>query len=92
MTPQDILDDIISRLDPEEIPVEYIIMAKVTDYDGNERIIKGEELKSFMENPFEVAAEARIILDVRRIRKTIVEAVNLIYDEVNKRFSGNNDG
>lgn len=87
MTPKDILDDIISRLDPEEIPADYIVMAKLTDFDGNERIIRGEELREFMQSPFEHAAEARIILDVRKIRKAIVEEVNWVYDEVNKLFS-----
>lgn len=84
---KDILDDIIGQLDPEEIPVEYIVMAKVTDFDGNERLIRGEELADFMRNPFEVASEARIILDVRKIRKTIVEEVNAVYDEVNRKFT-----
>ena len=86
MTPQDILDDIISRLDPEEIPAEYIVMAKITDLDGNEKIIKGEELKEFMTKPFEFASEARIILDIRKIRKAIIEEVNRVYDEVEARF------
>lgn len=84
---KDILDDIIGQLDPEEIPVEYIVMAKVTDFDGNERLIRGEELAEFMRNPFEVASEARIILDVRKIRKAIVEEVNAVYDEVNRMFT-----
>ena len=89
ITPSDILDDIIGCIDPEEIPVEYIVMAKITDYDGNDKIIKGVDLIPFMKNPFEKAAEARIILDVRKIRKTIVEAVNYVYDEVNREFAQN---
>lgn len=85
---QDILDDIISHLDPEDIPPEYIIMARITDLDGNERVLRGEELVAFLENPMEVAISAQIILDVRRIRKAIVDMVNSVYDEVNLRFRG----
>lgn len=86
---QDILDDIISRLDPEDIPAEYIIMARITDMNGNEHVLKGSELKSFMENPNQYAMSAQIILDVRKIRKAIVDYVNEIYDEVNRMFSDN---
>ena len=86
MTPQDILDDIISRLDPEEIPAEYIVMAKVTDYEGNEKIIKGAELEEFMKQPYQDAQEVRVVLDVRKIRKAIIAEVNAVYDEVNALF------
>lgn len=84
---QDILDDIISRLDPEDIPAEYIVMARITDLHGEEHVLKGDELKAFMDNPNEFAMTAQIILDVRKIRKAIVEYVNSVYDEVNRQFS-----
>lgn len=87
MNSHDILDEIISNLDPEEIPAEYIVMAKITDFDGNEKIIRGDDLKAFMEAPFEYASEARIILDVRKIRKTIIERVNSVYDAVNELYA-----
>lgn len=87
MSQQDILDDIISRLDPEDIPAEYIIMARITDMNGEEHVLRGEELKAFMENPNEFALTAQIILDVRKIRKAIVDYVNEVYDEVNRMFS-----
>lgn len=84
---QDILDEIIADIDPEDIPPEYIIMARIVDLDGIERVLRGEELKSFMMNPQEMAVSAQIILDVRRIRRAITEYVNSIYDEVNRRFN-----
>jgi hypothetical protein len=85
MTPAETLDELISNLDPEQVPLKFIVMAKVTDFHGVERIIKGEELELMMEHPeqFEIA-EARVILDVRKIRNAIIDEVNFAYDEVNR--------
>jgi hypothetical protein len=85
--PQDIVDDIINRLDPEQIPAEYIVMAKITDLNGNEKTISGDDLVEFMKSPFDYAAEARIILNIQKIRKAIIAEVNAVYDEVNLRYS-----
>lgn len=88
MTPTEVLDDLISRLDPEDVPVEYIVMAKVVDFSGNERVVKGEELEQVIRNPeLHHIAEARVILNVKKMRKAIVTEVNYIYDEVNRLFN-----
>lgn len=68
----DILDDVISGLQPESVPIEYIIMAKLIDQFGIERTIRGAELIEFMADPEKANVyEARVILDVRKIRKTM---------------------
>lgn len=87
MIAQDVLDDIINAMDPISISPEYIIMAKVTGFDGKKYVLSGDELKGFMKNPREFCAEARIIPDVRKIRSEIISRVNLIYDKVNDRFN-----
>jgi len=81
----DLLDDIINHIDPEEVPVEFIVMAKVTTVDGEERIVTGEELEAIMENPERHnIAEARVILDVRKIRASILREVKTIFDVVHR--------
>lgn len=87
-TSLDILNDIISGIDPVEVPVEYIVMAQITDLQGVERFVKGDEFRRMMPNPelYQIA-EARVILNVRKIKKAIVKEVNAIYDEVNRRFN-----
>jgi len=86
MSPSDLLDDIIQSIDPDEVPLEFIVFAKVTDFSGNERILKGEEMARVMRGPDRKRlAEARVILDVRRIRMAITACVNEIYDEINRR-------
>ncbi len=85
MTPRDVLDAIIAALDPDDVPPDFIVMVKVTDHQGLETVVKGAELERMMRNPelYQVA-EARVILDVRRIRKTILDEINYILDEVKK--------
>lgn len=84
-THRDILDEIIAGLEPENIPADHIIMAKITDLNGVERVLRGQELEDFMDNPTDYAISAQIILDVKKIRRTIANLVNEIYDEVNRR-------
>ena len=84
MTPTDVLDDIISRLDPEDVPPEFIVMAKITDFQGSVKLVKGKELEEMMKHPelYQIA-EARVVLNVKKMRKAIMTEVNYIYDEVN---------
>lgn len=87
MIAQDVLDDIINAMDPTLIEPDFIIMAKVTGFDGKKYVLSGDELRAFMKNPREFASEARIIPDVRKIREAIINRVNVIYDQVNDRFN-----
>lgn len=87
MSLQDIVDDIINRLEPEQIPIEFILEAKITDFNGNEVSITGDDLIEFMKAPFEVASEARIVLDITALRESIVNEVNSVYDEVDRLFA-----
>lgn len=76
----DALDEIISQLTPEEVPTEFIVIAKVTTMTGEENFLTGEELEIIMENPEQYGiAETRIILDVHRIRKAIIDEVDELF-------------
>ena len=81
----DLLDDIIQNINPDEVPLEYIVLARVVDFRGNERIIEGPEIARVMRGPErKTLSEARVVLDVRKIRMTIARGVNEIYDAINK--------
>jgi ElaB/YqjD/DUF883 family membrane-anchored ribosome-binding protein len=85
MSPSELLADIIHNIDPDEVPLEYIILAKVTDYNNDEYILKGKELERVMRGPERKnLKDARVILNVRRIRDRIAAGVNEIYDEINR--------
>lgn len=85
MSPSELFDDIIQNIDPDEVPLEFIILAKVTDFSGKERVLKGSELEKVMRGPERKRlAEARVMLDVRKIRLAIASGVNEIYDEINR--------
>jgi hypothetical protein len=84
-TKPDVLDEIISQIDPEEVPLEFIVMAKITTFDGEEKIITGSELEVMMENPDQHnVLEARVILDIRKIRQTIQKETAKIFKAVRK--------
>lgn len=88
ITHTDVLDDIISHLDPEDVPAEYIVMAKITDFQGATKMVKGKDLEEMLKNPqLHQIAEARVVMNVKKMRKAISMNVNYIYDEVNRRFN-----
>lgn len=63
-------------------------MAKITDFQGEEKILRGEELESMMRNPeLYSIAEARVILNVKKMRRSLVAELDYIYDEVNRLFN-----
>lgn len=86
MARTDILDDIIARIDPEDVAIDFIIMAKVKDYGGREHILRGHELERLLNKRDPSIVEARLVLNVRKMRSAIVNAINEIYEEVNLRF------
>jgi hypothetical protein len=93
MSPSELLEDIIQRIDPDEVPVEFILFARVTDYRGNEHQLRGAELVRVMRGPERrKLVEARVVLDVRKIRNAVEAGVFALYDEINKLtdFSRNN--
>jgi hypothetical protein len=87
MATNEILDEIISMLDPEYVPVEYIIMARVVDSFGTEQIIRDpEELSRMLSDPEARRGEVRIILDAKKIKRDILERLTAVYTEVNRRL------
>jgi hypothetical protein len=91
MTKQvDYIQELISQINPEQVPVEFIVMAQVTTYDGEERFVSGSELESIIENPDQHnVQEARVILDIRKIRQAITRETQKIFRDTKRINSAN---
>lgn len=81
MLKPDILDEIINQLDPELIPSEFVVMAKIRTFDGMESILSGVDMEAFMTENSDQIAEIRVILNVKLIRSTILEITDKIFAE-----------
>ena len=80
-----LFEDMIHSIDVDHVPLEFIIMAKVTSMDGSERLIRGPELAEVIRGPNRLRLMSfNVILDVRKIRTAVVAAVNEVYDAINK--------
>ena len=87
-----ILDEVISGLQPEDVPAIYIITVTIIYLNGSKRIIRGKELTEFLRDPDrENIAESRFVLDVRKIRAAIMADVNDFFDDLNQRVLAFND-
>jgi hypothetical protein len=81
----DLFDNIIRNIDVDEVPLEFIIMAKVTSMDGSEHIVRGPELAKVIRGPERNRLRGfNVILDVRKIRNAVISGVNEIYDGMNR--------
>lgn len=78
----DILDEIIDQIEPEVVPPEFIIMAKIRTEDGKEFVITGEELQDALVSQKSDIVDIRVILNVKRIREMVIETTNNIFREV----------
>lgn len=87
MNPTEILEDIIQQIDPEDVPVEFIVLARVTDMTGKEHTLKGKALEKVLRNPDQYRfREARVILNVKKMGEAIVDEMNDIFARLNRRF------
>jgi hypothetical protein len=79
----DVVERIISNLDAETIPLEYIVLARITDINGRQYVVQGEDLEEALRgNGRHRIAEARVVLNVKRLRRAIIQNVDDFYDEV----------
>lgn len=80
----EILDEVISGLHPEDLPPEYIIMAKIIDVRGFEKVLRGIDLEIFLNNPNRGngIVEARVIIDVRKIRAKVISILTDFFDRL----------
>lgn len=85
MPDMSVLDEIVNEIEPEGIPPEYIILARIIDFDGRERVVRGKDIETLMnaEHSGRIA-EARIVLDVPKIKQAIINEVNAIYNEIGR--------
>lgn len=80
-------DSIVSSMDPKDVAIEFIVMAKVRDMDGVEHILVGDDLAHMMKFPelYEIA-EARVVLDIRRMKSALRDELEAIYADLFRRL------
>ena len=82
-----VIDDIMSQIQTEDVPFEYILMAKITDIHGMETIINGQEMADFIASTNRSGIlDARVVLDLRRIRMAIISKITEFVNEVEYRL------
>ena len=81
-----ILDEIISGIDADEIKLEFVVMAKVTNLHGVERLLQGDELETVFRGPERRnMREAKLILDVPSLKRAINGGVLWVAEAIDAR-------
>lgn len=83
MADTDMVKEFLSKLDPEDVPFEFIATACILDINGNEVMIKGEQLRMLMSNhpDYSHVKDARIFINLQRV----IQAINLEVDYIFER-------
>lgn len=82
-----LLDDIIDNIQPEDVPAIYITMAKITDINGYELIIRGSELEEFLQNPKIDIVEIRFVLNIRKMKLAIMDEFKEFIERIDSQLS-----
>jgi hypothetical protein len=84
MQEHNFVEEIISSLDPSLVPLTYVDLAFVVGLDGVERTIEGKELYELLNHPAreEAAMSIQIILDRKKLKKDIADAIDTFWTEV----------
>ncbi len=85
----DIVKNFLNELEAEDLPLEYIHAAKITDEFGKDLILKGDDLQKLLNHdPFyEKVSEARIFINIKKIMRAINIEVEYIYYRVEQMMA-----
>lgn len=77
---QNILDDIISKLNAEDVSIDYLIMGIITDYNGIEKSFRGLELEEMLKNPKKYkVSQIQVVMNIKKIRKDLEEEIKNLH-------------
>jgi len=77
---QNILDDIISKLNAEDVSIDYLIMGVITDYNGIEKVFRGLELEEMLKNPKKYkVSQIQVVMNIKKIRKDLEEEIKNLH-------------
>lgn len=86
-TTNDLIDEFIKNINWEDVPLEYIKSLIVTDQDGLRHTLTGDKMQNFIANPDQYqVAEARIVLNVYKMKRVVLGELADIYDELSRKY------
>lgn len=82
MAISDVFDEIISSIQPENVPLEFIMLAQYTDHEGKQKVVRGPALEDFMKNPHSYnVLEARVVLNIRKLQQKMTLVVAALFSD-----------
>lgn len=83
---EDLLDKILSEIEPDHVPAEFVSAACVTDFEDEVHIISREELEEIMQDDDSLEdqgiAEIGLILDLSEVKETIRHFSEIILKDI----------
>jgi hypothetical protein len=86
MDKPDYLDEIINELEPEMVPLQYMIVAKVQTIYGEDLVLTKEELEDLMDENPEIINSVRVMLDMKAIRDDINKISDAVFQTMRRNL------
>lgn len=80
--------ELVQEIDIRDMPIKYIAAACLTDEDGMENVITGDEIAALMERrpPYHEVEDVNFLLDLRTIAIDVSLEISRIFDRIAERF------
>ncbi len=80
--------EIVQEIDIRDMPLKYIAAACITDEDGMENVITGDEIAALMDRrpPYDEDEDVNFLLDLRTIAIDVTLDMTRIFDRIAERF------
>lgn len=86
MDKPDFLDEIINELEPEMVPLQYMIVAKVQTIYGEDLVLTKDELEDLMDETPEIILSVRVMLDMKAIRDDINKISDAVFQTIRRNL------
>lgn len=87
MSKKDLIGDLMKEVDASTIPSKYVIVSRVSFFDGSQRIVKSHELDEIREKNQDDIKDMEFVFNTKSMRMDILNTVIWVYNEINKRFA-----
>jgi len=90
---ENLIEEIITSLDPDLVPWIYIDLAFITGLDGVEREVHGKELSVLLNHPSleKIALSVQVLMDRKRLKEDITTAISDFWVDALDQGTDSND-
>lgn len=77
----DVINVVIKNVEPSNLKPKFVLLAKIVNNDGDEKIVDGNELSNFFDGSFSFA-EMKIVFDIKKIKSYLLLDIKEFFENI----------